>query len=691
MKPMREHLEPFLPQTASQGWRSLLIPAVLCVLFFLNGLNNTFQNSAVSDEVGGHMASGYLYWLSGQYSGGIANYPLAHLVIALPVVMLGYSYELFTEQHLVLFRLPVLLMGVLLGIILYRFTVGLLGRIAGVAALFLFSFSPNVIAHASLATLDLPITFFVFVTIYALWSYLKRPHWARMLVLSLALACALTTKVQALLLVPLVLLILAVSGGHRVLRRKQSPGFLWWWMLVPLVFWIVVNVVYLNLPVDRAHLLPPLFVAALQAKLTHAMGRLSGLQVAYLLGHYSADGWWWYFPFAILVKTPLPTLVLLGLGLLRRPTWWSLSLVLLPAAAFLGMAMEARLNIGLRHVLIIYPFLFMLAGQGAARLWSHRWGGVMLVVLASGYMWQAAAIAPHHLSYFNMLAGGTRNGHHLLIGANYDFGQNDRFLRRYVEERGIDYKINPGPFRPTTGHILVNANAFYGSYGSGGPAAYAWLKELQPVNQIAYTWFEYEVREEAQAKLEEVVKEVDFVGQRHPFRPWNVNNVAPQQLDAALEEIQRHLQALRSRYADITEPQFRLTLAEALVAAAAYGGALEEARLLLEQDPGFEPALGLGGELMVCWKVGILKFEGHEYLTGFGAELGNDARALPDIASITYHARIAGISALLSRLHYRLGSALEELGRTAEAFQQYRVAVWICSPTAEGADVPAGS
>ncbi|MFQ5806555.1 MAG: glycosyltransferase family 39 protein [Phycisphaerae bacterium] len=681
MEATKGHQEPLPANAALPGPKSLVIAGLLCLLLFLNGLNDAVQNSAVADEVGGHMASGYLYWLSGKYSGGIANFPLAHLLIALPVVVLGYSYELFSEQHLVLFRLPVLLMGLLLGIVLYRFTMELFGRKAALAALFLFSLSPNILTHASLATLDLPIAFFVFLTIYALWRYVRRPHWARMLALSLALACALTTKVQAILLIPIVLFVLAVSFGHRPLHRTGPAIFLWSWIFLPLVPWVFINSVYLNIPPHSGHLLPILFVEALQRKLLHAGGTVSHLQVAYLMGQHSSDGWWYYFPFAILVKTPLPTLALLGLGIVRKQTRESLLFVLLPVVVFLGVAMAASLNIGLRHVLTIYPFLFMLAGKGAESLWRRSWRGGALIVLGAGYLGQAAMIAPHHLSYFNLLAGGPRNGHKLLIGSNYDAGQNDHFLRRYIEERGIAYKINPDPFRPTTGHILVKANAFYGSYGGGGPAAYAWLKRFEPVSQIAYTWFEYDIPEDAHLDGEEAGEHIRPIGRKHPFRPWNENDVDDRQFDAALAQIERYLHGLRNRFDGITDPRFRLALAEAFVATAAYESALNEARLLLERDPGFGPAVGLGGELMVCWKVGVLKFEGDQYLTGFRAEHIKDDVPPPDVASLAHYSSVAGISAQISQLHHKLGTVLEEQGRTAEATEQYRRAVRIASPT----------
>ena len=74
--------------------------------------------------------------------------------------------------------------------------------------------------------------------------------------------------------------------------------------------------------------------------------------------------------------------------------------------------------------------------------------------------------------------------HHYLIDSNYDWGQNDHFLRRYVEASDASYQINPDPTRPVAGHILVNANALYGVL-NGGPDAYRWLSGFEPVRQIA--------------------------------------------------------------------------------------------------------------------------------------------------------------------------------------------------------------
>lgn len=644
---------------------TLLIPGVLCLAFFLNGLNDALRNSAVADEVGGHMAAGYLYWTSGRYSGGIANFPLGHLLIGLPVALLGYTYEPFTEQHLVLFRLPVLALGVLMGIVLYRFTAALAGRRAAIVALALYSLSPNIIAHSALATLDMPIAFFIFLTVFALWRYVQQPDWVRMLVLSMALACALTTKVQALLLIPVLAVVLvAYVLLSKSVRASRS------WLLLLAVPWVFINLVYLNMPLRSGHVLPPLFVIALTAKLFHARHA----QDAYLLGQYSSDGWWYYFPFALLVKTPAPTLILVALGLLRKHSWPSTLFMILPAAVLLGVAMATGVDIGIRHVLPVYPFLFMLAGYGAALLWQRSWRGGVLIGLGAWCACEAALIAPYHLSYFSALVGGPRDGHRLLVDSNYDWGQNDDVLRRHIAGTGLSYQVDPDPFQPTSGHILVNANALYGIYGNGRSAAYAWLKHVTPVRQIAYTWFEYDIPAEADqadppsselAALEHAPRSV--------WRTWDPGLDVPQR-NAALQQVAAHLRHVKDRHADIPDQQYHLSLGVAFGAVAAYEDALDEARRLLAQDPANERALGLGGEVMVRWKLGVLNFEGEQYLHGFRDHLQHDDAAPSDIMRVAQAARLTQVSRLIAGVHIALAEALDRQERFAQAASQVAAA-----------------
>ena len=97
----------------------------------------------------------------------------------------------------------------------------------------------------------------------------------------------------------------------------------------------------------------------------------------YLAGQYSTRSRWYYFPVALLIKMPLTVVVLFFAGVVAAAARWRQLpseglFALLPIGVFLGVAMAAHINIGLRHILPIYPFVLLLAAGAVAALWSSR-------------------------------------------------------------------------------------------------------------------------------------------------------------------------------------------------------------------------------------------------------------------------------------------------------------------------------
>lgn len=589
-------------------------PLLLIVFFFLNGLYIMVHNSGSCDELGAHIPSGYLYWSTGQFGGGIDNPPLGQLIIGLLVKVLGLHYPLFSEQYLFLFRLPVLVLGVVLAFFLFRFTLLMYDKKTAVLALFFYCFSPNILAHSSLATLDIPIACFIFLTLYfslRLFSTLSIKDY---FLCCLCFGCALTTKIQAMVLTPLLLVLLVVYFHHRVqepttkLKEKNKRlnfkklviGFL----LMGFILWVLINLVYLNLPLSEGKsMLPDSFMASIKDKFAHSeAGHFS-----YLMGQYSDKGWWYYFPLIILFKTPLAVLVLVLIGLFMKPEKKTVFFIFMPIGAFLAVAMSSHVNIGIRHILIIYPFLFILAALGARFLLNFQIKKknllpILLLLLCVWHVSDTLTITPHQLSYFNVLAGGSKNGHKIMVDSNYDWGLNDYDLENYVKERAIAFKINPDPFVPQAGHILVNVNALYGVLNEG-PEAYLWLKEYQPLKQIAYTWFEYEVPEADLAKLAGFSKP-----EKHHYN-------YPDYLEADVNVLQQ-------QYAADPNSETHLKLALMFIDRRDYSNALKEIRLVLKQDPTNSYALFLGGELIVRFKLGVLMFKDDGYLTFFKENRG---------------------------------------------------------------------
>jgi hypothetical protein len=166
-----------------------------------------------------------------------------------------------------------------------------------------------------------------------------------------------------------------------------------------------------------------------------------------LLGELSQHGRWYYFPVAMAVKTPtaLLLLIVLGCGLvvlhaargarnrLRETSTAAIVMVATPLL-FLALAMAGNLNLGLRRVLPMYPFLFAAAGVVVAR--RPRWW--MFLLLLSVQTYEHFSVSPHYLAFFNSISGGPANGPKYLADSNIDWGQDAKKLGRYMAANDID-------------------------------------------------------------------------------------------------------------------------------------------------------------------------------------------------------------------------------------------------------------
>jgi hypothetical protein len=162
---------------------------------------------------------------------------------------------------------------------------------------------------------------------------------------------------------------------------------------------------------------------------------LNQIRPSYLCGQYSKTGWWYYFPLAMAFKTPLATLAALGLALAyylargrqwRGPAemWTICALGLLPAI-YMVIAMRQPLDLGIRHVLPVYPGLFIAIGVavGAAWRWRPKLCGGVAGVLLLGLAAETVCAYPNYIPFFNAAAGGSRGGLYLLGDSNLDWGQ----------------------------------------------------------------------------------------------------------------------------------------------------------------------------------------------------------------------------------------------------------------------------
>jgi hypothetical protein len=163
----------------------------------------------------------------------------------------------------------------------------------------------------------------------------------------------------------------------------------------------------------------PLFQGIDDLRMHNYDGHLS-----YLFGELSTRGWWYFFPVVLVFKTPLPFLVLalascIWLRRAPREHWIPLAC----AAAILISVLPSSINIGVRHILPIYPLLTIPAGLAAARLIesASRAPRILGGFLILAQIAVSAAAHPNYIAYFNELALGKPE--RIRVDSDLDWGQ----------------------------------------------------------------------------------------------------------------------------------------------------------------------------------------------------------------------------------------------------------------------------
>ncbi|MCX7887210.1 MAG: glycosyltransferase family 39 protein [Verrucomicrobiae bacterium] len=354
-------------------------------------------------------------------------------------------------------RFMIVLLGVLLGVLLFCWAHELFGFWPATAALALYCFEPNLLAHGRLVTTDFGLVCFSFGAVYFLWRLTRHFSLGNVAAMTVFFVLAQTTKFSAVLLWPIfgaLLVLVAVlarrylaSLGIAVLLGVASyvgiwaaygfrfrvtatppPAFAFEFEKDPRVRRATPRLCELAHWITARRLLPQAYAQGFllgQAKAQERAG--------YLCGRYSTRGWWYYFPVAFLIKTPLAVLAVffvgVGICLWRWRYDWLFALV--PVVVFLGAGMAANINIGLRHVLTIYPFVLLVGAAALARL---RWARRVAPYVAAA---ELSLVYPHCIAAFNLIVGGPSHGHKYLVDSNLDWGQDLKGLKRWMDKHGV--------------------------------------------------------------------------------------------------------------------------------------------------------------------------------------------------------------------------------------------------------------
>jgi 4-amino-4-deoxy-L-arabinose transferase-like glycosyltransferase len=460
----------------------LIILQMILVAIIVHGESLTF------DE-GDHIFAGYMMWHSGDYGLNPEHPPLVKLVATLPLLQENlwlpplqqrwFKSEAYRDgrdfmerndgpRHRLLFRMRLAAGVFAVGLSVMVFLMGskLFGESAGLLALLLVVFEPNVMANSDLVTTDMGVACFFLATIYCFYRYARQPSVIRLLLTGLAAGLTLSAKHSGILLAPMLLgltlveIACAERGRHKRMAGILSGGFAAIVVLAVVVLWAFYGFRYAARP---AGLLMNPTLSEYAAPLTGMNGWVIGhvanwrlLPESYLMGmtdiHYAAQqypifllghdyahGVWWYFPVALSIKTTLGLIgleVLAGIALIGRQLRHGreLAYLVVPGAIYLGVAILSGMNIGTRHVLFLYPLAALLAAAGVTALAQHsrRWlwigGGLVAFHVIS-----AMAIFPAEMAYGNEAWGGTANTHKYLSDSSVDWAQQLPHIKQWVD------------------------------------------------------------------------------------------------------------------------------------------------------------------------------------------------------------------------------------------------------------------
>ncbi len=521
------------------------IVIILLAVFFSALLYESSRKSITVDEIS-HIPSGYSKIKTGDFRLNLEAAPLVDMLSSLPLLLINpklpiehkswslakdnefegqyhwdfgeeFFYNSGNDPDTILHyaRIPIMLLSVLLGIVIFLFSKKLFGAKAALFSLVLYVFNPTIIAHSSLATIDIGSAFFSFLAVYFFWKFINDISLRNIILAGITFGAAQLSKFTAIYLFP-VYVILAII----IIYKKRNPEVplgksvtsrkaMLFYGLVALIFVIGMLTIILGYFVVGF----PKYIDGMKYVLFHTdTGHPS-----YLMGEHSRSGWWYYYLVAFLIKEPVPLLILILLSIvffkgIRHQNSINEFFIIVPIAVLVLISMFTKINIGIRHLLPIYPFLFIFVGR-IVNLKFHiqKIFFLTLILLSIWYISESVQIYPNDLAYFNEIIGGPKNGAGFLLDSNIDWGQDLKGLKAYLDEksiqnirmgywgkdrasyRGINYtQVN---CYPETGLVAVSVNYLYG-ISEENSQCLSWLMKYKPISNIGHSILIFDINED---------------------------------------------------------------------------------------------------------------------------------------------------------------------------------------------------
>lgn len=465
---------------------------LLAVILF----SSVRQESQTFDE-STHLFAGFEYWKHGDFGDNPEHPPLAKMIAAIPLLPMGlkepphfpvpfYKAEDFLNGARFLYdggnadaillraRMVMALFSLALAWLVYLAAGEMFGPLTALIALGLCVFEPVLLANSALVTTDMPLTCLFFATVYAFYRFLKLPSAGRLALCAVAAGLTLTVKHSGALVLPTLLLLglgdrftrrfslddaLALQGPPRRLNLAQLAGAL---AVIGLTAYVILWTAYgfryaarpaplvmvptleqyaaglsplkqsILLYFARHHLFPEAYLFGWTDILL-----ISSYRNTFIFGHVFPTGQWFFFPGVFVIKSTLTLLSLLLLvpiaGVLSQRR--ALLFLTLPAGFFLLLSISSMLNLGVRHILPIYPFCIVLAAAAASSLAARSMTGrIAIGAMMALTVLSSLRAFPDYLAYSNEAFGGSSNTWREVADSNDDWGQGLKWTKSYLDQ-----------------------------------------------------------------------------------------------------------------------------------------------------------------------------------------------------------------------------------------------------------------
>ena len=537
---------------------------VLCGLALVLGVQLVAavrQWSITSDEIN-HLHAGYRCLTCGDFGWNPEHPPLLKLVAALPLLAMqvndpapgacgmanskaidfhvGHDFTFANpERMLMAGRAAASLFVFALLALVWFGARKMFGVEAALIAASLLVFDPSMLAHGALVTTDMAATFGFLAAVLALYFYLESRVGFYLIITGVATGIALAVKHSSVLLAP-ALLALAIldpvfvssaekSRARRILENLAAVVIVG--LIAVAVLWMTYGVRYAARPngaetwanesvadsnsmiatriipgLERAHLLPEAYLKGFQDILVdpEVIPR-----PAFLLGRVYRGGRWFYFPVAALIKFSAVVLIFALAACFSWRFWKKhrreLLFLIVPPAIFMAASCASNINMGIRHILPVLPFLILFGASGTWVLLSRYKNGLAVCAVAV-FLHAASSLHafPNYIAYSNEFWGGPSNTYRYLADSNVDWGQSMKEAKAYLDraqpkscwmihaynDMDSDYGIPCGetsefkvdePPQHFSGTVIVTASALAGILNyTGGARTAAMFRNLQP-------------------------------------------------------------------------------------------------------------------------------------------------------------------------------------------------------------------